>query len=78
MTVSPSTNLEKENLEAHVDLCALRYEQLDKRLTALEEKMSEMHTQMIIENRNLKKVIITSTATIIASVIGLITTIIIS
>jgi hypothetical protein len=78
MTVSPSTNLEKENLEAHVDLCALRYEQLDKRLTALEEKMSEMHTQMIIENRNLKKVIITSTATIIASVIGLVTTIIIS
>jgi len=78
MTVSPSTNLEKENLEAHVDLCALRYEQLDKRLTALEEKVGEMHTQMIIENRSLKKVIITSTATIIASVIGLITTIIIS
>jgi len=78
MTVSPSTNLEKENLEAHVDLCALRYEQLDKRLTALEEKMSEMHTQMIMENRSLKKVIITSTATIIASVIGLVTTIIIS
>ena len=39
MATSPTTELEKDNLEAHVDLCALRYEQLDNRLGSLEKKV---------------------------------------
>ena len=37
--IVPTTDLEKSSLEAHVDLCALRYGQLDERLTGLEEKV---------------------------------------
>ena len=38
-----TTELERESLEAHVDLCAIRYEQLDKRLTGLEDKVEAIH-----------------------------------
>ena len=31
----PTTSLEKESLEAHVDMCALRYGQLDQRFGGL-------------------------------------------
>jgi hypothetical protein len=38
MSVANKTtiDIEKTNLEAHVDLCAQRYESLDKRLTNIE------------------------------------------
>ena len=32
------TNLEKQNLEAHVDLCAERYKNIDQRLQTIEVK----------------------------------------
>jgi len=35
----PTTENEKTSLEAHVDLCALRYQDLDSRLTKLEAKL---------------------------------------
>jgi len=35
----PTTENEKTSLEAHVDLCALRYADLDSRLTKLEAKL---------------------------------------
>jgi hypothetical protein len=68
------TSLEKTSLEAHVDLCALRYEQLDSRLTNLEEKVEEIHKDITAGNQSMSKVIITSTATIIA---GLLSTIVV-
>jgi uncharacterized protein YdcH (DUF465 family) len=39
------TELEKESLEAHVDLCALRYEQMDKRLEQMDEKFKKIDTR---------------------------------
>ena len=39
MAKSQTTSLERESLEAHVDLCALRYEQLDTRMNNLEVKV---------------------------------------
>jgi archaellum component FlaC len=33
---------ERDNLEIHVDLCELRYKQLDDRLTRVEDKIEEM------------------------------------
>jgi hypothetical protein len=38
-----TTNLERESLEAHVDLCSIRYDSLDKRLTVIEAKVDEIH-----------------------------------
>lgn len=74
MTLLPSTDLEKESLEAHVDLCAMRYAQLDQRLTIIEGKVGGL--QAIIEDskNSMAQVIIGSTATIVASILGLIAT----
>lgn len=69
-----TTSLEKANLEAHVDLCQLRYEQLDSRLTNLEAKVQEIHDDIHDGNKSMAKVIITSTGTIIA---GLLSTIVV-
>jgi len=41
-----TTSLEKESLEAHVDLCALRYSNLDKRLNDVESKITELHNDV--------------------------------
>jgi len=72
--MSTTTKLEKESLEAHVDLCALRYEQLDGRLTNVEKKMEEMHEDMRLGQTSLIKVLIGATATIVA---GLLSTIVV-
>ncbi len=70
------TALEKESLEAHVDLCALRYEQLDKRLTGLEEKVDDIHDDIVSRQKSLSKVIIGTAGTIIAGVLSIVVTII--
>lgn len=69
-----TTSLERENLEAHVDLCAERYQQLESRLSALEDKVSTIHTDIVEGQKSLSKVIIGTTGTIIA---GLLSTIVV-
>lgn len=69
-----TTQLEKESLEAHVDLCAIRYENLDSRLTNVETKISEIHDDIKEGNNSLIKVLIGAAGTIIA---GLLSTIIV-
>ena len=76
MALAPTTNLEKESLEAHVDMCALRYGQLDQRLTNLEEKVSTIHKDILEGQKSLSKVIIGTAGTIIAGVISITITII--
>jgi hypothetical protein len=67
-----TTSLEKQSLEAHVDLCALRYEQLDQRLTSLEGKVDNIHTDIITGQKSLSKVIIGTAGTVIAGVISIV------
>ena len=68
-----TTNLERTNLEAHVDLCAERYKHLETRLNTIEVKVEAL-TKAIDESRNsMAKVIIGATATIVA---GLLTTVV--
>lgn len=74
MSTIRSTELEKESLEAHVDLCALRYEQMDKRLTTVEEKLDGIADQMAAGQNSLVKVIIGAAGTITA---GLLSTIVV-
>ena len=69
-----TTNLEKQSLEAHVDLCAMRYQQLDLRLKTLENKMDAVQKEILDGSKSLKHVMITSAGTIVAGLIGLITT----
>lgn len=70
-----TTNLEKQSLEAHVDLCAMRYQQLDLRLKTLEVKMDSMQKEIIDGSKSLKTVIITSATTIVGSLLGVVLTI---
>jgi hypothetical protein len=72
--MSSLTSLEKESLEAHVDLCALRYEQMDKRLTKVEEKLDTIADDMKAGQNSLSKVIIGAAGTIVA---GLLSTIVV-
>ena len=69
-----TTSLEKQSLEAHVDLCALRYQNLDNRLNAVEKKIEDVHRDIKSGNASLIKVIIGAAGTITA---GLLSTIIV-
>lgn len=69
-----TTSLEKENLEAHVDLCAQRYEVLEGRLTKIEEKVESIHSDMVEGQKSMTKVLIGTSGTIVA---GLLSTIVV-
>ena len=69
-----STDLEKQSLEAHVDLCAVRYQALDGRLNKVEEKLDDIADQMAAGQNSLTKVIIGASGTIVA---GLLSTIVV-
>lgn len=66
-----TTALEKQSLEAHVDLCALRYQQLDERLSSLEEKVDNIHKDIVDGQKSLSKVIIGTAGTVIVGVLSL-------
>jgi len=70
----PTTNLEKESLEAHVDLCALRYKNLDERLSSVEDKIDVVHKDIQDGNKSMTKVLIGAAGTIVA---GLLSTIVV-
>lgn len=74
MADMPTTNLEKESLEAHVDLCALRYQQLDTRLTNVETKIDNIHEDMKNGQQSMTKVLIGTAGTVVA---GLLSTIVV-
>lgn len=74
MAELPTTTLERSSLEAHVDLCALRYAQLDKRLSAVEEKMDNIHKDITEGQKSMTKVLIGTAGTIVA---GLLSTIVV-
>lgn len=66
-----TTSLERENLEAHVDLCAERYTQLELRLTNLENKVETVHRDVLDGQKSLSKVIVGTTGTIIAGLLSI-------
>ena len=41
-----TTQIEKKNLEAHVELCAERYDALETKLDTVEEKVSSLETSV--------------------------------
>lgn len=44
--VSNTTEIEKKNLEAHVELCAERYKNLDNKLDTVEERVSTIERKL--------------------------------
>ena len=69
-----TTSLEKQNLEAHVDLCALRYQNLDNRLTAVENTLREIHQDLKSGQGSMTKVLVGTAGTVIA---GLLSTVVV-
>ena len=69
-----ATDLERENLAAHVDLCQQRYENLNSRLTKIEEKVEHIHNDIVHGNKSMMKVMIGAAGTVVA---GLLSTIIV-
>ena len=41
------TEIEKENLEAHVELCAVRYGSLENKLDNLEQRMDKLELHLV-------------------------------
>lgn len=73
-----ATELEKENLEAHVDLCAQRYEVLEGRLTKIEEKVEHIHSDIQNGNKAMMKVLIGTAGTIVAGLLSTVVVLLIS
>jgi len=60
-----ATNLERSNLEAHVDLCQQRYQNLENRLTVIENKVEKVHNDILLGNKAMIRVFVGAAATII-------------
>jgi len=65
-----TTQIEKENLEAHVELCAARYEQLEKRLGVIETKVTALADTIEKSQNSMTKVIIGTAGTVVAGVLS--------
>ena len=70
--MSSPTDIEKENLESHVELCALRYDSLDKRLTSIESKVSGLQKLIEDSNASMTKVLIGTRGTVVAGILSLV------
>jgi hypothetical protein len=76
MSLKP-TDIEKNNLESHVELCALRYQNLETRLTTIEAKVVSLAEKIQDSQSSMSKVIIGSAATIVAGLLSTVVTILI-
>ena len=70
--MSSPTDIEKENLESHVELCALRYDSLDKRLSSIESKVSGLQKLIEDSNASMTKVLIGTGGTVVAGILSLV------
>ena len=68
------TELEKQNLEAHVDLCSERYKGLHDRLSAIEIRLGKMHDDSEKNHKSHTKTIIATAGTVVA---GLLSTVVV-
>jgi uncharacterized protein YlxW (UPF0749 family) len=70
--MSTPTQIEKENLEAHVELCAQRYDALENRLESVENKISTLQNTIEKSSLNTIKILIGTAGTIIVAVLSLV------
>ena len=64
------TELENQNLEAHVDLCSERYKGLHDRLSAIEVRLGKMNEDMLAGQKSSKTTIIMTAGTVIAGLLS--------
>ena len=66
------THIERENLEAHVEICAIRYKEVENRLAAIESKVESLSSTIKDSHLSTIKVLIGTAGTVLASVLGLV------
>ena len=64
------TELEKTNLEAHVDLCSERYNRLHDRLSAIEVRLGQINDDMKLGHKSNSKTVIAAAGTVIAGLLS--------
>ena len=64
------TELEKTNLEAHVDLCTERYKGLHDRLSAIEVRLGKINDDMKLGHKSNSKTVIAAAGTVIAGLLS--------
>ena len=69
MSLQP-TDIEKENLESHVELCALRYGELERRLTSIEDKVGKLAESIQESRHSMTKVMVGTAGTVVAGVLS--------
>ena len=63
-------DVEKQNLAAHVDLCAQRYASLDERLTKIENKFGELQKLIETSQNSMTRIMIGTAGTVVAGVLS--------
>jgi hypothetical protein len=66
--VSRTTEIEKENLEAHVELCAQRYESIELRLDNIESKVGSLQKCIEDSHSNMTKILVGTAGTVVTAV----------
>jgi hypothetical protein len=66
------TNIEKQNLEAHVELCAQRYDALEQRMSSVEGKLSTLQHTVEKSSLHTIKILIGTAGTIIVAMMSLV------
>ena len=55
--MTTATDIEKKNLEAHVELCAERYKNLDDKLDTVERRVSDVEKKLDIKMQAVESVL---------------------
>jgi chaperonin cofactor prefoldin len=72
MPILETLDQEHTDLALHVDLCAQRYEAMEKRLTSLEDKMDQLSKKIDSYKGDIVKILVGSCGTVIVAILGLI------
>jgi hypothetical protein len=76
MSTIDTLEQERTDLDLHVDLCAQRYAELDRRLISVEEKIDNIVHRVDSIGVELKKSLLTAVGTIIVALVGSVGTIV--
>jgi predicted nuclease with TOPRIM domain len=68
--MSGTIEIEKTNLEAHVELCAQRYDALENRLDSIEKKVSTLQETLEKSNKATVQILIGTAGTVLVGLMS--------
>jgi tetrahydromethanopterin S-methyltransferase subunit G len=68
--MSGTIEIEKTNLEAHVELCAQRYDSLENRLDSIEKKVSTLQETLEKSNKATVQILIGTAGTVLVGLMS--------